>query len=262
MTNTRRRTVQVLLVAAPAVFLAVMAWQHRWVGDDAFINFRIVKEMKAGNGPVFNAGERIEAGTSPLWLMVIFVVDLALPLRLEWIAVLLGIGLTITGLVLAQRGAWLTWQDDHPNALFVPFGALFVVALPPMWDYATSGLETGLGIAWLGACFCGIAQRYHRSRNRPVVERARVPLWLCLLIGLGPLVRPDFGIYFVAFLAAAFVVDRGIRWRDRTSALVAAFALPVASEDLPHGVLRQPGAEYRARVKRAAARTGRRAGAI
>ena len=193
VTNTRRRTVQVLLVAAPAVFLAVMAWQHRWVGDDAFINFRIVKEMKAGNGPVFNAGERIEAGTSPLWLMVIFVADLALPLRLEWIAVLLGIGLTITGLVLAQRGAWLTWQDDHPNALFVPFGALFVVALPPMWDYATSGLETGLGIAWLGACFCGIGAAVPPISEQTGRRAARVPLWLCLLIGLGPLVRPDSG---------------------------------------------------------------------
>ena len=69
-----------------------MAWQHRWVGDDAFIDFRIVRQLKAGHGPVFNAGERVEAGTSPIWLMILFAADVVAPLRLEWIAVVLGIG--------------------------------------------------------------------------------------------------------------------------------------------------------------------------
>ena len=35
------------------------------VGDDGFINLRVVSQIKAGNGPVFNAGERVEAATSP-----------------------------------------------------------------------------------------------------------------------------------------------------------------------------------------------------
>jgi arabinofuranosyltransferase len=221
---------QVSLVVAPAVLLAVMAWHHRWVGDDAFINFRVVKQIQAGHGPVFNAGERVEAGTSPLWIMILFVADVVAPIRLEWIAVLLGIGLTITGLMLAQRGAWHIIQATHPGVLVVPFGALLVAALPPMWDYATSGLETGLGFAWLGACFWGVARRYRGSLLSPSADRAPPPLWLCVLIGLGPLVRPDFAIFSAAFIAAAFVVDPGRRWTERTYALTAMLALPVASE--------------------------------
>jgi arabinofuranosyltransferase len=29
---------------------------------------------------------------------------------------------------------------------------LVVLALPPFWEFATSGLETGLTIGWIGAC--------------------------------------------------------------------------------------------------------------
>ncbi len=220
---------QLLLLVAPAALLAIMAWQHRWVGDDAFINFRVVRQIQAGHGPVFNAGERVEAGTSPLWIMILFAADVVTPLRLEWIAVVLGIGLTITGLMLAQRGAWHIVQATHPGALVVPFGALLLAALPPMWDYATSGLEMGLAFAWLGACFWGLARRYHRSIES-AGDRTRPPVWLCILIGLGPLVRPDFAIFSVVFVAAAFVIDPGRRRAERGYAVAAMLALPLGSE--------------------------------
>jgi arabinofuranosyltransferase len=220
----------VVLFVAPAVILVIMAWQHRWIGDDAFIDFRIVKQIRAGNGPVFNLGERVEAGTSPLWLAILFVVHTLVPLRLEWTAVVLGIGFTATGVLLAERGAWLVVRATNPDVVVVPFGALALIALPPMWDYSTSGLETGLSFGWLGLCFWGIARQYHRSVVSPSTDRLRPPLWLCVVIGLGPLVRPDFAIYSAAFIVAAFVVDPGRRWRDRTRALVAIFALPVACE--------------------------------
>jgi hypothetical protein len=242
----RRQYLQLLLLVAPAALLAVMAWQHRWVGDDAFIDFRIVRQLKAGHGPVFNAGEWVEAGTSPLWLMILFAADVVAPLRLEWIAVVLGIGFSVTGVILAQRGAWLIVQAARPGALVVPFGALLVAALPPMWDFSTSGLETGLSFAWLGVCFWGIARRYHRSVLSPSADRMRPPLWLCVLIGLGPLVRPDFAVYSVVFIAAAFVIDPGRRWPERAYALGVMLALPVASEPFSHGVLRDSGTEYRA----------------
>ena len=226
----RSSIVQALLLIAPVTILVVMAWQHRWIGDDAFIDFRIVKQIRAGNGPVFNMGERVEAGTSPLWLIILFVVHTLVPLRLEWEAVFLGIGFTAAGVVLAQRGAWLVVKAAAPDALVVPFGALVLVALPPMWDYATSGLETGLSFAWLGLCFWGLARRYEQSVVSPSDERKRPPLWLCVVIGLGPLVRPDFAVFTVAFMVAAFVIDPGRDWMGRSQAALAVFALPVASE--------------------------------
>jgi arabinofuranosyltransferase len=39
--------------------------------DDALINIRVVRQLLAGNGPVFNIGERVEVGTSPLWIYLV-----------------------------------------------------------------------------------------------------------------------------------------------------------------------------------------------
>src|SRR5437879_9796476 len=72
----------------PALVIAVGGWEHRWMDEDAFINLRIVDQIFAGHGPVFNAGERIEAATSPLWLAVLVVARTlfgwAAPM--EWVA--------------------------------------------------------------------------------------------------------------------------------------------------------------------------------
>ena len=57
----------------PALIVAIGGWSHRWVDEDAFINFRILDQVFAGHGPVFNAGERVEAATSPPWLAVLAV---------------------------------------------------------------------------------------------------------------------------------------------------------------------------------------------
>src|SRR5207245_8363311 len=41
--------------------------------------------------------------------------------------------------------------------------ALVLSALPPLWDFATSGLETGLTFGWLGGCQWLLARRYADS---------------------------------------------------------------------------------------------------
>jgi len=46
--------------------------------DDAFIFFRYADNLLAGLGPVFNAGERVEGFTSPLWLLLLAAMDLLL----------------------------------------------------------------------------------------------------------------------------------------------------------------------------------------
>src|SRR5919201_6464144 len=89
----RRRTATLVAVMVPMIVILIMGWQHRWIADDGFINFRYVDQIRHGNGPVFNAGERVEAFTSPLWLALLVGLDLVLPLRLEWIAVVSGLAL-------------------------------------------------------------------------------------------------------------------------------------------------------------------------
>lgn len=58
-----------LSVTAVAVLFGWGSWQRRWIADDGLIVLRTVRNLLAGNGPVFNQGERVEANTSTAWTL-------------------------------------------------------------------------------------------------------------------------------------------------------------------------------------------------
>lgn len=187
------------------------------MSDDGFINLRVVEQLLAGNGPVFNAGERVEIATSPLWVVILTVVAVSFPwMSLAWVAVVLGIAGTGLGLVAAQSGALRLQGRDHPSGLVIPLGVLVVLALPPFWDFASSGLETGLSLAWLGACWYLLTG-----------ERSAQQWGTAVLCGLGPLLRPDLAIFSAAFLAVMLLFPRQRPVRDRLATLASAAVLPV-----------------------------------
>ena len=103
---------------------------------------------------MFKVGERVEAVTSPLWLALLVAGRVLPSLQTEWVAVALGLALSVSGVVLVQLAAATIWRDDEGPLL--PAGILVWLALPPVWDFATSGLETGLGTAWLNGCALGL----------------------------------------------------------------------------------------------------------
>ena len=222
-------------VAIPALLLLVLGWTQRWVTDDAFINFRVVDQLLAGNGPVFNAGERVEAYTSPLWLAILAAIHGILGfVSLEWLTVVLGLLLSVAGVAMATAAAALL---AHPRrGLLIPAGALVFVALPPTWDYATSGLENGLVFAWLGGTYLALV-----AAHRGDVTRIGA---IAVLAGLGPLIRPDLALFSVAFAALAVLVgtDRSAApdRPDRRAGGGPARHLP----GLPHGLLRRARAEH------------------
>lgn len=191
------------------------------MSDDGFINLRVVSNVVNGNGPVFNAGERVEASTSPLWIYSLSVGDIVTPIRLEWIAVLLGIALTLAGVAFAVLGARALARDRQHDEWFVPVGALVLVAVAPVWTWASSGLENGLVFTWLGASLWALA-RWSRE-DRPL------PSAFVVLLGLGPLIRPELAVYSALFLLVVLIGRRSEdTWRDRTRLLGWALALPVA----------------------------------
>jgi arabinofuranosyltransferase len=216
-----RSWLQAGLYAAPIIVLAGAAWAHRNIGDDGFIYLRIVHQVTGGHGPVFNIGQRVEAYTGPLWLAVLSIADLVTPVRLEWLAVVLGIASTLAGLTLAMLGSARLARRDDPDALLVPFGALVVVSLLPMWFYASSGLETGLTFLWLGACLWILAE-WSTTDHRLSPIRA-------VVLGIGWLVRPELMLYSIAFLITVIVVQwRSDTWTSRIRIALVAFALPIA----------------------------------
>ncbi len=215
--------VRILVVfVLPLVVLAIGAWHYRWMSDDGFINLRVVRQIEAGHGPVFNRGERVEAGTSPLWIAILTAADVVLPLRLEWIAVLLGIAATLAGVALVLWGALRLMPDRDRDRFVVPTGIWLLVAYVPMWKFASSGLENGLFTLWFGASFAFLARWTTGERPLPA-------WWAAVVIGLGPLVRPDVAVIAGALLIAVVVATQAGWWR-RIGFVGIAVAAPVAYE--------------------------------
>jgi arabinofuranosyltransferase len=219
--STTHRIVRWSLLAVPVIVLAEQAWARRSMSDDGFINLRVVSNIVHGNGPVFNVGERVEAATSPLWIFLLSIGDIVTPVRLEWIAVVLGIALSLIGVSLAVLGSRALLRDRRADELFVPVGALVLVAVAPVWTFSSTGLENGLAFAWLGASLWVLA-----AWSR---EEGRVSIPGAALIGLGPLIRPELGLYSALFLSVVLVGRRHEdTWSDRARVLAAALAVPVA----------------------------------
>lgn len=218
ITGEGRARLQWAILAAPVVLFAVLGWSRRWVIDDGFINLRIVHQVVAGHGPVLNAGDRVEAFTSPLWLAILVVGDLVIPMRLEYVAVGLGLAFASLGLVLAMAGAARLCRLET-RSLLVPAGVLVPLAVAPFWYFQTSGLEIGLVLAWIGACLWLLAG-WSRTEER-------LPWWGLVVIGLGWLVRPELAPMSAMFAAAVLAGQwRGARWRDRLGWLALIVALP------------------------------------
>jgi arabinofuranosyltransferase len=197
-----------------AIF-AFLAWQRRWVCDDGLIVLRTVQNLLDGNGPVFNAGERVEANTSTLWTYVLALGGLQPWLRLEWVAVVAGLLSAVGGLFFGLDGARRLFPGRHIE----PAGALVVLALPPFWDYATSGLETGLVTLWLSLAWWRLVRH---ATGGPVRSRPTL-----LLLGCGPLVRPEFALVSaITFAALVLVVRPG--WRRGLGWLALTGLIPVA----------------------------------
>ncbi|MEP6623246.1 MAG: hypothetical protein ABJC79_02290 [Acidimicrobiia bacterium] len=215
-----RRMLPWALCALPVLIYAFQAWDHRWILDDGFINFRVVRQIEAGNGPVFNAGQRVEAFTSPFWILVLTVGDVLAPVRLELLSVLLGISCAVAGLGFAVAGSARLWKPIDPEAPLMPAGVLVYIALYPMWYFATSGLETPMIFGWLGLCLFLLS----KWASRP---DARLSTSAAVVIGLGWLIRPDLLPVTLALLAAVLVGSHDRSWRTVVKLLVAVFAVPV-----------------------------------
>lgn len=212
-----------LSLLLPVVILAGLGWHRRWVAEDAFINLRVVENLLAGHGPVFNLGERVEIYTSPLWLAVVgATAALFRSLRPEWIAAGLALAASCGGLLLAGMAARLLARKDGGEEITLPLGGLVVAAIPAYWDFATSGLETGLCLAWLAGCFWGLV-RVHRALDRGVASDG--PAWVAVAVGLGPLIRPDFAVFSAGFFAIVLAHARP-RLAGYARLALAAIAIP------------------------------------
>jgi len=216
------------------------AWQRRWIADDGLIVLRTVRNLLAGNGPVFNAGERVEANTSTLWTyLVTFGAWIGGSVRLEYVVLAFALALSVAGVVLVIFGTGRLYAPSLQGrrALLLPAGALVYIAIPPARDFATSGLENGLVLAYLGllwwmmVCWSQALRAYPADGGAPQDAPDNVPGRffegaLAFVAGLSVLVRPELALIGGGALVMMLIAARG--WRRRVLIVVAGGLLPVA----------------------------------
>lgn len=216
-----------LPTVVPVAIVVVGAWSYRWVDEDAFIDFRIVANLLGGHGPVFNVGERVEAYSNPLWLGLLTAVHgVARGASLEWTSVVLGLICTAGGF-LAGGLAVVRLGRSRAEGTVLPFGMLVASVVAGVWEFATSGLEMSMVFLWLGFSFW-LLVRFEANRDRVVLS--------ALVVGLGPLIRPELILTSAVWLAALVVLATtgepvaGRRARRAVAVVGAAIAVPVLYE--------------------------------
>ncbi|MFE7717933.1 flagellar motor control protein ZomB [Nocardia rhizosphaerihabitans] len=186
-------------VVLAVVLFAVGAWQRRWIADDGLIVLRTVRNLLAGNGPVFNMGERVEANTSTAWTYVVWFFSWLTQARLEYVVLGVALAASLLAIVFAMLGTARLWGGST-GQLLIPAGVLVYIALPPARDYATSGLESGLVICWVGLLWWLLIRW-----SQAAVVRVPSLLGLVFLAGLAPLIRPEATLIGALALGMVFL---------------------------------------------------------
>jgi arabinofuranosyltransferase len=178
---------------------AVGAWilSRAWIADDAFITWRVIENLLAGHGLRWNADERVQVFTHPLWALL-HVPVYAASGSLAWTSFALSAAcLTFAG--------WLALRaTGGDRAVFLLALALPLAASRAFSDHVVSGLESPL----LAACTAAFAAQALRTR-----ESGEPPPWLGLSLSAALLAtaRPD-ALLLVLPCLAALAARRGVHW--------------------------------------------------
>lgn len=227
MSNTRQlTTITAVLSAVTVAILAFYgAWQRRWMSDDGLIVLRTVRNLLAGNGPVFNAGERVEANTSTLWQYIIYLVALFSDAKLETIAMWLALIFTTAAVFIAVIATSRLYRGGH--WLLLPLGIVIYIALPPARDFATSGLEWGLSLFWISVQWLLLVLwAENKTTKHAVMPTQGITYLLAFWSGLSWLVRPELALY--GGLTGLVLLFTAPRLRVGLGILAAALPVPAA----------------------------------
>lgn len=166
-----------LLVLFSYVFLA-----NAWMGDDAYITYRVVWNWVHGYGLTFNPDERVQAYTHPLWMLATSAAHF-ITREFFFTGTALSWAFDIATLVVLMR-----WARTGPKAAVV---IVWLLTSKAFVDYTSSGLENPLSY-FLVALF------YTRYLDRPrgSVADARELRAYTFIASLAFLTRPDAVLLF------------------------------------------------------------------
>ncbi|MEM7535780.1 MAG: hypothetical protein AAF639_26615 [Chloroflexota bacterium] len=122
----------------------VLIVRNGWVGDDAFITFRTVRNFADGYGPVWNVGERVQSFTHPLWMFLLSFVYFFTQ-EIYYTSIILCV--IVSGVCL-----WIFIQYSARSFFSLLLGYLLLILSKAFIDYSTSALENPLSHLLIGLC--------------------------------------------------------------------------------------------------------------
>ncbi|MCB0200057.1 MAG: hypothetical protein KDI03_08295 [Anaerolineae bacterium] len=212
----------VLLLAA----LNVLYMSRLGPNDDAYITYRVARNLANGLGPVFNPGERVLSITTPGYMLLLAAGSVvskdfvALGLALNGVA-LLAVGALVIDL---SSQAITTRQTGGATGSLSALSATLAVGLTltfPLLSPAI-GMETPLFIAAILATFAAYGRAYRLAGDSRA--ETRWLLWTAGAAALAFLLRPDGVLVAVAVGLHWLVTRRRVAWRPL--ALYIALSVP------------------------------------
>ncbi|MBN1336253.1 MAG: hypothetical protein JXB39_09855 [Deltaproteobacteria bacterium] len=204
-----------LPAAGVAAWVALGNWRVSM--DDAYISLEYARHFVAGDGLVFEAGERVEGFSNPTWVLLLAA---ATALGGDGIVWARALGLTFhlasvlgTALLVLAVGR----SAGRPSGLAAALAAGFVAVSLPASSWAVKGLECSLYRALLVGALWRLAVEADRPEARP---------WSAVLAGIAAITRPEAPLLVAALAGARALL--ALRRRDPIRRLAAWLALAAA----------------------------------
>lgn len=192
----------ILVLGIGILFFQIL--QHASISEDAYITFRTVDQFAQGNGLRWNAADRVQVYTHPLWMLL----HIPLYMAADNIAI---VSFTLS-VICAALAVWLPLTTfAYPPLLSL---VAFIVPLTlsrTFIDYSTSGFENTL----LHALFAWAGLILLRLREHP-----RFWYFISLCVALSLTTRLDTIIFYAPLGLYLLVTQwRSIRWRQALAGL-------------------------------------------
>jgi arabinofuranosyltransferase len=217
MTFKMKQSMGVVILSGATIGLGL--WLS-FAQDDAFILYRYVGNLLAGNGLVFNPGEWVEGYTCPFWVLILAGIG-KLGLDMVLWSRFIGLGFAVGTLWLVFAIGKRLMDKDDP--WWMPLIAPALLAVNGTFaSFATSGLETSLfTLLLIGTTAVFITY----------IEQNRFPIWLALGYVLLTLTRPEgLMVFGCAWVFGLIRVRRVTSWSRSIAGMIPslmAFLIPL-----------------------------------
>ncbi len=193
-----------LICGIIAGLLLLIFIKNAWVCDDAYIIFRSIEQLYAGNGPNWNPHERVQAYTSPLWYWLLALPRAFSPDHFFNFFLLSLVLFLLLGLRIRRY-----FGDSRNCAVFLCLAA----GSNAFFDFTTSGLENTLAYLLTTLAFLYGLEAINADPDSPRAETLfRRSLTAFALL---PVCRHDF---LLLGLLPALVLIRQFRGKGRSPA--------------------------------------------